>query len=168
MTVCPFDLTGPYAYDLSIQALWVESIADVDNPTPDEIATGVDLQAFYGLTDIVGWEVKTEILKDGIWSPFEEQRLGRQSIADATLIFAADRDGVDVRMLWMRGDTGFILLLPSGPYLDHPFAPFNVYPVRVAQITQQQRLRTGSGSLIQVDFAITSHVGENVLAVEGS
>lgn len=168
MTVCAFDLTGPYAYDESIQALWVPFIADVDEPTDDEIATGVDLQESYDLTDIIGWEVKTEIIKDGVWGPFEEQRMGRQSIADATLIFASDRGGVDVRMLWVRGETGFIVLLPSGPYLDHPSAPVNVYPVRVAQLTQQQRLRTGGGSLIQVDFAITGRVGENVLIVEGS
>jgi hypothetical protein len=167
MTVCAFDLSGPYAYDLNIQALWVSVIADVDEPTDDEIATGIDLEG-YDLTDIVGWEVKTEIIKDGIWGPFEEQRMGRQSIADATLIFASDRAGVDVRMLWVRGETGFIVLLPSGPYLDHPTAPINVYPVRVAQLTQQQRLRTGGGSLIQVDFVITGRVGENVLVVEGS
>jgi hypothetical protein len=168
MTVCAFDLTGPYAYDLSIQALWVPAIVDVDAPTPEEIATGVDLQEFYDLTDIIGWEVKTEIIKDGIWGPFEQQRLGRQSIAESSMIFASDRDGMDVRILWMRGEPGFIVLLPSGPYLDHPFAPVNVYPVRVAQLTQHQRLRTGSGSVIQVDFAITNHVGENVLVVEGS
>lgn len=168
MTVCVFDLTGPYAYDPNIQALWVAAIVDVDEPTDDEIATGVDLQEFYDLTDIVGWEVKTEIIKDGIWGPFEEQRMGRQSIAESTMIFAADRAGSDVRMLWIRGETGFIVLLPSGPYLDHPSAPVNVYPVRVAQLTQQQRLRTGGGSLIQVDFVITSRVGENVMVVESS
>lgn len=165
---CPFDLTGPYAYDLSIQALWVESILDAQEPTDDEVATGVDLQEFYDLTDIIGWEVATEIIKDGIWGPFEEQRMGRQSIQEAAMLFASDRAGSDVRMLWQRGDTGFIVLLPSGPYLEHPTAPVNVYPVRVAQITQLQRLRTGSGSQLRVDFVITSRVGENVLVMEGS
>jgi hypothetical protein len=168
MTVCTFDLTGPYAYDLSIQALWVASIADVQEPTDDEIATGVDLQASYNLTDIVGWEVAIEIIKDGVWGPFEEQRMGRQSVQEAAMLFASDRAGADVRMLWTRGEAGFIVLLPSGPYLEHPTAPVNVYPVRVAQITQLQRLRTGSGSQLRVDFVITSRVGENVLVMEGS
>jgi len=159
------DLTGPYAYDLNIVALWVPAIADVQAPTDVEIATGVDLQATYDLTDIVGWEVETEILKDGEWGPFQEQRMGEQSIEDARMIFAADRAGQDIRILWNRGDLGYIVLLPSGQYLDHPTAPVNVYPVRVAQLTQQQRLRTGGGSLIGVAFAITSRVGENVLVV---
>lgn len=167
-TPCVFDLTGPYAYDLAIQALWVESILDSQEPTDDEIATGIDLQEFYDLSDIIGWEVATEIIKDGIWGPFEEQRMGRQSIQEAAMLFASDRAGSDVRMLWQRGDTGFIVLLPSGPYLEHPTAPVNVYPVRVAQITQLQRLRTGSGATLRVDFVITSRVGENVLVVEGS
>ena len=159
------DLTGPYAYDLSVQVLWVASIADVQAPTDTEIATGVDLQAIYDLTDIIGWEIETEILKDGLWGPFQEQRMGEQSIPDARLIFAADRAGQDIRVLWNRGDAGYIVILPSGPYLDHPTAPVNVYPVRVAQLTQQQRLRTGGGSLILVTFAITARAGENVLVV---
>ena len=162
---CSFDLTGPYVYDLNMQVLWVASIADVQAPTDVEIATGVDLQAMYNLTDIIGWEVETEIIKDGIWGPFQEQRMGEQSIADARMIFAAHRDGNDIRTLWNRGDTGYIVILPSGDYLDHPTAPVNVYPVRVAQITQQQRLRTGGASLILVTFAITARVGENVTVV---
>lgn len=165
MTVCAFDLTGPYAYDLSIQALWVETIADVQAPTDVEIASGVDLQATYNLTDIIGWEIATEIIKDGKWLPFAEQRLGGQDLADSSMMFAADRAGVDVRVLWARGDVGYIVLLPSGPYLDHPTAPVNVYPVRVAQITQLQRLRSGSGSTLLVAFAIRERCGENVTVV---
>lgn len=158
-------LTGPYAYDLNVVVLWVETIADVQAPTDVEIATGVSLQPTYDLTDIIGWEVETEILKDGIWGPFEEQRMGEQSVADARMIFAADRAGNDIRTLWNRGDAGYIVILPSGEYLDHPTAPVNVYPVRVAQLTQQQRLRTGGGSLILVTFAMTARVGENVTVV---
>lgn len=161
----PCDLVGPYAYDLSIQALWVATIADVQAPTDTEIALGVDLQLLYDLTDIVGWEVETDLLKDGIWGPFEEQRLGEQKVADSRMFFAADRAGNDVRTLWSRGQVGNIVLLPSGPYLEHPTAPVNVYPVKVAQLTQQQRLRSGGGSLIMVNFAIRARVGENVSIV---
>lgn len=158
----PCDLVGPYAYDLSVVVLWVESIIDVQAPTDDEIATGLDLQALYDLTDIVGWEVETDIIKDDKWGPFEGQRLGEQKIADSRLVFAADRAGNDVRTLWVRGEPGNIVILPSGQYLDHPTAPVNVYPVRVAQLTQQQRLRSGGGSLIMVSFAVRGRVGENV------
>lgn len=159
------DLTGPYAYDLNVVVLWVASIADVEAPTDVEIATGISLQPTYDLTDIIGWEVETEIIKDGIWGPFEEQRMGEQSVADARMLFAAARDGNDIRVLWSRGQAGFIVILPSGDYLDHPTAPVNVYPVRIAQLTQQQRLRTGGGSIIAVTFAMTSRVGENVTVV---
>ncbi len=163
--VAQCDLTGPYAYDLNVVVLWVPTIADVQAPTDVEIATGTSLQPTYDLTDIIGWEIETEILKDGIWGPFEEQRMGEQSITDARMMFAADRAGQDIRILWNRGDTGYIVILPSGTYLDYPTSPVNVYPVRVAQLTQQQRLRTGGGSLILVTFAITARCGENVLVV---
>lgn len=162
---CPFDLSGPYVYDLNVVVLWVETIADVQAPTDVEIATGVSLQPTYDLTDIIGWEVDTEIIKDGKWGPFEEQRMGEQSQNESVLLFAADRAGNDIRTLWNRGDVGNIVILPSGEYLDYPTAPVNVYPVRVAQLTQRQRLRTGGGSIIAVRFAITSRVGENVLIV---
>jgi hypothetical protein len=158
----PCDLTGPYVYDLNIVALWVETIADVQAPTAAEIATGVDLQADYDLSDIIGWEIDTEILRNGKWGPFREQRLGQQDIADSRMLFASDRAGQDVRVLWDRGDVGNIVLMPSGHYLDHPTAPVNVYPVRVGQLTQQQRLRSGGGSVILVTFAVTARVGENV------
>lgn len=158
----PCDLTGPYAYDLHVQVLWVATIVDVQAPTDNEIALGLDLQALYDLTDIIGWEADTDILRDGKWGPFEEQRLGEQKISDSRLMFAADLAGNDIRTLWARGDVGNIVILPSGEYLDHPTAPVNVYPVKVAQLTQQQRLRSGGGSQILVSFAITARLGENV------
>lgn len=163
MSIC--ELTGPYAYDPNVVVLWVPSVADVQAITDDEIATGVDLQADYDLTDIIGWEVETEIVRDGQWAIFKEQRMTQQDVADSRFLFAADIAGNDIRTLWARGDTGYIVILPSGPYLDHPTAPMNVYPVRVAQLTQQQRLRSGGGSVILVTHAITARVGENVVAV---
>lgn len=175
MTVCPFDLTGPYVYDCNAQFLWIDEggIADPQEPTDDEIATGVDLQADpYFLTDIIGWEIETEILRGadgGTWGPQEFQRLGEQTIAESRMVFAADRAGVDIRTLITRGDLGYIVILPSGPYLDHPTAPVNVYPVRVAQLTQRQAFRQ-PGSVILGNFAIRGpdRIGENVFIVESS
>jgi len=161
----PCDLTGPFVYDLNVQVLWVPVVLDPQAPTDVEIATGVDLQALYDLTDVIGWEVETDIIRDGEWGPFQEQRLGEQKIADSRLMFAGARDGNDIRTLWLRGDEGNIVILPSGEYLDHPTAPVNVYPVRVAQLTQQQRLRSGGGSLILVSFAVRARAGENVAVV---
>lgn len=162
----PCDLVGPYAYDPHVLVLWVEVISDVQAPTDDELALGVDLQALYDLTDIIGWEVDTDIIRDGKWGPFEEQRMGGQKVDDSRLMFAADLSGNDVRTLWTtQGQAGNIVILPSGSHLDYPAAPMNVYPVRVAQLTQQQRLRSGGASQILVTFTVTARVGENVLAV---
>lgn len=163
MVVC--QVTGPFAYDLNMQALWVPVIADVQAPTDVEIATGVDLMVDYDLTDLIGWEVETEIARSGLWGPFRQQRMTDQNIEDSRMAFAGDIAGQDIRTLWNRGDLGYIVLLPSGPYLDHPTAPVNVYPVRVAQLTQLQRLRSGTGSTILVTFTIRRRVGENVLVV---
>lgn len=160
MTIC--NLTGPYTYDPNIVVLWVPSINNIQIPTGGEIVTGTDLTSVYCLTDIVGWEAGTETIRDGIWGPFEEQRMGRQSIQESQLAFAADVNGNDVRTLWTRGQVGNIVLMPSGSYASHPLSPINVYPVRVSQLTQLQRLRTGGASIILVSFIIRSRLGENV------
>lgn len=160
MSIC--DQTGTYTYDNNVIVLWVTSIANVQIPTASQLVTGTTLNDTYCLTDIMGWEIETDTIDDGIWGPFEEQRMGRQSIADSRFLFAAHRDGADIRTLLTRGETGNIVILPSGPYLQHLTAPVNVYPVRVSQLTQRQRLRTGGGSIIEVTFVITARCGENV------
>ena len=164
-TPCPFDLSGPYVYDLSMRVLWIESIADTQAPTDVEVATGVVLNnAPYHLTDIIGWELDTEKIPDDRWGPQVGERLGEQEVADAEMRFTASRDGVDVRSLWDRGDLGNIVFFPSGPYLSYPTAPIQVFPVRVSQITQRQELRQPA-SILRVVFAIKVGVGNNVFVV---
>lgn len=164
MTSSVCSTEGAYAYDPNIQALWTTTVADIDAPTEAEVTGATLLNDTYCLTDIIGWEVQTEIIRDPPWGVFEKQRVGGKSVADSGFIFAADRSGNDIRTLFSRGDVGYVMLLPSGPYTDYPSAPINVYDVRVAQITQRQRLRTGEGSLLIVQFAINA-VGENVTVV---
>lgn len=159
------DLLGPYAYDLSIQVLWVVSMADTQAPTDVEIATGVSLMpAPYNLTDIIGWELDTDKINDDRWGPQVGERLGEQSVSDAELRFTAARDGNDVRLLWSRGDLGYIVFLPSGPYVEHAGAPIQVFPVQVSQITQRQALRQPA-SILRTVFAIRPGVGNNVYVV---
>jgi len=158
------DDVGPFAYDPNIQVLWSLSIEDVQAPTDVEVMNAVTLNDF-NLTDIIGWEVRAEIITAPPWGAFATQRVGAQAIGTAELTFAAERaTGDDIRTVLRRFDRGFILMLPSGPYLEHPNAPLNVYPVVVAQVTQRQRLREG-GSQIDVQFAIRDVVGENVMVV---
>lgn len=164
----PCSTTGPYAYDLNVQVLWVEAIADVLEPTDDEIATGADLQATYELSDITGWLVSTARPGDDNWSAREGQRIGQQSTSESQLIFPAYLDGQDIRSLLARGDAGYIVILPSGPYLEQPDAPVHVFKVRVAQISQLHQLRDGSSSTIRVTFAVSRFIGENVFVVETS
>lgn len=163
MTACA--TTGTYTYDRNVQALWIATVANVQAPTAAEVATGVDLQATYNLTDILGWEPDTEKLVSGDWGPFQKQRMGKQKVPDSALMFAAARNGADVRALWDRGDTGYIMLLPSGPYLEQTAAPVHCFSVRVSQITQRQQLRTGGGSLLIASFTQRARMGESVTVV---
>lgn len=164
-TPCPFDLNGPFVYDLSMRCMWVASIADTQAPTDVEIAAGVTLNnSPYHLTDIIGWELDTDKIPDDKWGPQVGERLGEQEVGEAELRFSASRDGSDVRSLWTRGDLGNIVFLPSGPYLSYPTAPIQVFPVQISQITQRQELRQPS-AILRVVFAIKVGVGNNVFVV---
>lgn len=159
------ETTGAYAYDPHVNILFTSTISDVEAPTEGEVAAATILHpSSFKLTDIIGWEVETGIIVAPPWGRFSAQRPGVQSVSRAELVFAADRAGDDIRTLLSRGVTGHVLILPSGPFLLHPDAPINVYPVTVSQVTQMQRLRNG-GSLLLVSFAVRAPVGENVVVV---
>lgn len=160
----PCEPTGAYPYDPFIHVLWTTTLVNPFAPAVTGI-TGVgaiDITDAYCLTDIVGWEVDTEVINAPPWGPFVTQRVGGQSVQAAVLVFAADRQGLDVRTIMARRAVGTIIILPSGPFLQNRFAPINIYPVRIAGLIQRQRLRAG-GSQIEVTFAIRDTVGENVV-----
>lgn len=158
--------TGTYPYDRNVTVLWVPTIANIYAPTAAEIAAGIDLRDTYNMTQIMGWQIVTAPV-GGTWGPFDRKRMGKQSIGETQLEFAAQlSQGVnDIRSLWARGENGFIIILPSGEYLNYPNAPVNVYPVRVAQLTQRQGVRATGASLILVSFVVTLPCGENVFIV---
>lgn len=163
----PCDEFGPYAYDPHVRVLWSLSIADVLEPTDDELIAATDLNDDYNLTDIVGWEVESNIIDKMVYGPIITQLSGVQRVNGMQLIFAADRVatvGADIRTLLSRDDEGFVVIMPSGAYTDHPFAPMNIYPTRVAQVSQMHGLRS-PGSTIRVTFVLTGPVGESVFAV---
>ena len=165
----PCDELGPYAYDPNVHVLWVPTvtgIGDVEAPTDTELTAGTELNDPYNLTDIIGWEVETNVIDKMVYGPIITQLAGVQRVADMQLIFAADRvatPGADVRRLIARDDSGFIVLLPSGSFTDHPLAPMNVYPVDVAQVSQMHGLRQDA-STVRVTFVLTGPVGESVFA----
>lgn len=162
MVAC-FD-SGGYRYNPNVVVLWADTIADVDAPTDVEINAAEELiPSPYCLTEIIGWETETEIIQIRAYGTFLPQLPASRLVENAQLVFTSDIGGNDIRTLLSRDDEGFVLFLPSGPLADYPTAPLNVFPARVAQLTQLQRLWEPSRLLIT--FAITGHPGENVVAV---
>lgn len=162
MVAC-FD-SGGYRYNPNVRILWTQDIVDVDAPTEAEIEAATDLiMPPYCLVEMVGWEVDTEIIQIRSYGPFLRQLPASQSVDVSRLVFTADIGGNDIRTLLTKDDEGFVLFLPSGPLVDYPTSPLNVFPARVAQLTQMQRL--WESSKVVVSFAVTAAVGENVLAV---
>lgn len=157
--------TGPYAYDPHVQVLWVEDIVDIENPTDDELALGIDLQDVYDLSDIIGWTIGSPPKQDGLWGAKAEQRLDKQVVPTSQLLFPAYLDGTDIRSLLRRGDAGHIVILPAGQYLDYPLSPVDVYQVKVTQAAVNHVLR--GVAMVLVTFAVTTFA-DNVLVVATS
>ena len=162
MVAC-FD-SGGYRYNPNVVVLWSDDVADVDNPTETEIEDATEIiPAPYNLIEVIGWEMSTEIIQIRAYGPFLPQLPASREVENAQLVFASDIGGNDIRTLLSRDQEGFVLFLPSGPLVDYPDSPLDVFPARVAQITQLHRLWEPSRLL--VTFAITGHPGESVLAV---
>lgn len=162
------DLSGTFEYDPYVQVLWSSvAVADPLEPTEAEIMAATTLNvAPYHLTDIMGWQPETDVVRDPPWLGFENQRMGIRSIGESRLGFAADRSGNDIRSLITRGDEGTVFILPSGAFADVPNAPLHCYPVKVAEITPILDLRGGRGAILLVSYVILTEPGINVFAVD--
>ena len=147
----------------NVIVMWQTNIANVQIPTGGEIVTGtvpqrhVLFDGHYGLGNRDRNDQGRHLgaIRRATNGATEYSRI-------STAFYGGPCRERHPRQSCTSGEHGNIEILPSGPYSQHPAAPINVYPVRVSQLTQLQRLRTGGGSVILVSFVIRSRCGENV------
>lgn len=135
-------------------------------PTRAEMNGGTNLTN--ELSDWSGWVVDSEFLDvQPMNSPYKSTIPGSLLSPVSSLSFYTSKTGVDVRTVFSRGVTGFVMFLDGG---DSSGNRAEVYPVSVASVSVVRGIvgqtSGGSGtdvaSQVRVGFAITAAPVQNV------
>jgi hypothetical protein len=126
-------------------------------PTAPELAAGTVLTN--EIDDIAGWTVSTAFIETKDASTrIRPQLAGAVTFEGSSITFNASKDGTDVRGVFTRGQTGFMIIgdagLGTGKKAD-------VYPIEVGALAKLRNLDNANFK-IRVDFGITGVPAEDI------
>lgn len=151
MVATPIAATDRYTPAGVVAFYWVETIADISDPTRSELDAGSDLTG--EVFEAVGWRLQSERRNiQAVGEEFRSELEGSLAADDTRLLMWADRTGADVSTLLSRGSAGHVVVLHGG---DVAGSPMDVWPVRVAARVRQIS-RPHEPSLVDVQFVVTS------------
>ncbi|WP_228915904.1 hypothetical protein [Streptomyces sp. DH20] len=152
----PINASTRYYRRGTTKVLWVPAIANKSAPTRAEINAGTALEGETGA--MAGWQTSSATVPTpALGSRFTPTVGGEITAADSSLTLWASKDGVDVRTLLTREETGNIIWMDEG---DVPGQTMDVFPV---QVTSQAKVRElDTAAQIMVQFSVTSEPAENV------
>lgn len=126
-------------------------------PTTSEQAAGTDLTI--EVDDIAGWTVTTAFVETKDASTvLRPQLAGAVTFAGSSMTFNGSSNGLDVRTVFTRGQTGFIEIGDAGIATGKKA---DVYPVVVGAIAKLRNL-DNTNFKIRVDFGITGVPAEDI------
>jgi hypothetical protein len=138
------------------KVLWVPAIASIAAPSRAEINAGTALEGETGA--MAGWQTTSATVPTAaLGSRFTPVVGGEITAADSSLTFWASKDGDDVRTLFTRDDTGFVVWMDEG---DVPGQTMDVYAVSVTSVAKVREL--DQAAQIMAQFAITREPAEDV------
>ncbi len=133
-------------------------------PTRAEMNNGTNLST--ELADWSGWVVDSELLDvQPMNSPYRSKIPGTLISPDSSLTFYTSKTGVDVRTVFSRAVTGWIMFLDGGDVVSNRA---EVYPVTVASVSVLRGVLAAdnagakAASTVTVKFAITAAPAQNV------
>jgi hypothetical protein len=135
-----------------VDVYYLPAIAAADlTPTRAEITAGTALTP--ELDDWAGWSYSTTFIetKDAA-NRIRPKLAGPVSLDDSSITFNGSLDGVDVRTVLTRGDTGFIMICDGG---DVAGQPAEVFPVEVGSVVAVRSLDSAPFK-VRVDFGVTN------------
>jgi len=136
---------------------WIPDILDPENPTRAELDAGIDLSP--QIAEVDGFTVSSdEIEVPDINSRFTSKIGGRISADDSSLVMYANRNGVDVRAILPRGETGFVGRLGGG---DVAAYKMDIFPVTVISLSKAFGT-DDEAAQITVQFSVSSEPIEDV------
>jgi hypothetical protein len=129
-------------------------------PTRAEMNGGTNLTG--EISDWAGWVLDSEFLDvQPMNSPYKSTIPGSLSSPASSLTFYTSKTGGDVRTVFSRGVTGFIMILDGG---DVSGNRAEVYPVTVASVSVVRGIVGTSGGSTGTDVASQVRVGFAIIA----
>jgi hypothetical protein len=136
---------------------WIPDLLDPENPTRAELDAGTDLSP--ELAEVDGFTVSSdEIEVPDINSRFTGKIPGRISADDSSLVIYGARNGIDVRALLPRGESGYIGRLGGGDVATYKM---DIFPVTVTSLSKAFGT-DDEAARITVQFSISSEPYEDV------
>lgn len=132
-------------------------IANIQAPTRIELTAGTTFTRHVRGQE--GFTVSSSQLETpDMASRFVSKIGGMISAEDSSLSCYASRDGLlDIRTLFHRDDTGFIVMQYGG---DTATYPMDVFPVTVTSVPPESSMEAAFG--VKIQFSITSEPATNV------
>jgi len=149
MTAPPFSPATRFLDAGVSRIYWVASIAATSAPTRSELNAGVDVTG--EIAQIDGFQLESEVNStQAFGSTFGTSKPGSlRTSGQPGMVTYADEGGYDVRRLWTRMDTGFVVLLHGGDIAGNLM---DVWPVTVAVVSKP--FSTVDAAFVLVQFTI--------------
>lgn len=133
------------------------AIANIQTPTRVELTAGTIITRHVRSQD--GFTVSSDQIETpDMATKFVGKIGGLIKAEDSALSCYASRDGLlDIRTVFHRDDTGFIVMQYGG---DVPTYPMDVFPVTVTAVPPESSMEAAFG--VKIQFSITSEPAVNV------
>lgn len=119
-------------------------------PSVSELTAGTDLSG--EVQAVAGFNVTTNMIDvPDAGSDYTSKIPGRTSTDDSSLTFYTDLGASDVRTLFTRGDTGFVVIYPEGIVTG---GTLDVWPVTVTAVSKPNDIE--AAGMITVSFSVSS------------
>lgn len=134
----------------------VPTIANINSPTRSELTAGTTVTGH--IRGQEGFSVSSgELDTPDMSSRFPKKIGGMLEVESSSFRCYAARDGIDIRTVWARGDSTFVVLQYGGDVEDYPM---DVFKVNVLSVPKQSSMDEAFGVLIQ--FSIVDEPAEDV------
>lgn len=131
---------------------WLTTVADLQQPTREEIDAGTSIDLTPEVAAMTGWEISADRVAVPDLGTRKTGRIsGRINPGDAQISFYASEDTDDVRQAIKRGDRGVILILDGGDVAGQSMRPFRV---EVSSVTPTTDVAGSEGARVVIDFSI--------------
>lgn len=157
----PLNKTQRYISPEVTRVYQVAEVADLANPTRQELDAGTSVDLSDEIAAMTGWEVSADRVAVPDLGTRKTGRIsGRVNPGDAQITYYASQDTDDVRQVQKRGDRFYIYILDGGDVTGQLARGFEV---EVSAVTPTVDVAGTEGARVVVDYSINDWAEEVII-----